>query len=88
MPSLADLVKYPNDLQIIHSMFDLRLQLWDGETLSQQNQQVWDTVRNQVPQWALFHRLNLNDEQKQARKEAEEQVQKEFDSLSDDPNTL
>lgn len=88
MPSLADLVKFPKDLLIINLMFDLRLQLWDGERLSQENQQVWDAVRNQVPHWALFHRLTLNDEQKQARKDAEEQVEKEFDSLSDDPSTL
>jgi hypothetical protein len=62
------------------------LQLWDGEVLSIKDQRLWDAVKHQVPKWALFQRLNLSDEQKAWRKEAEDQVKREFESLSDDPN--
>ena len=84
MPSLGDLVDKQDDMLVIHAMFELRLKLWDREVLNAQDQQLWDAVKSQVPQWALFHRLNLNEEQKQAREDAERQVEREFESLSDD----
>ncbi len=84
MPPLRDLVDKQQDMLIIHAMFGIRLKLWDGEVLNAQDQPLWDAVKDQVPQWALFHRLNLNEGQKQARKEAERQVEREFESLSDD----
>ena len=83
MPSLGDLDK-PDDMLIIHAMFGIRLKLWDREVLNAQDQRLWNAVKSQVPYWALFRRLNLNEEQKQARKEAEQQVEREFESLSDD----
>jgi hypothetical protein len=88
MPLLADLLDKQQDMSIIHGMFGVRLKLWDGQALDTQDQQLWDAVKRQVPQWALFHRLNLNDEQKHARQEAEEQVAREFDSWSDDPDSI
>ena len=83
MPSF-DLLDKPDDMFIIHAMFGIRLKLWDGEVLSAQDQQLWDAVKGQVPQWALFRRISLNNEQQQAREEAERQVEREFESLSDD----
>jgi hypothetical protein len=87
MPSLRDLFDKQDDMLIIHAMFGVRLKLWDGEVLNAQDQRLWDAVKSQVPHWALFRRLNLNDEQKQARKEAERQVEREFESLSDDSDS-
>src|SRR5258708_39657928 len=73
MPSLRDLSD-EQDLLIIHAMFGMRLKLWDREVLDAQDQRLWDAVRSQVPHWALFHRLTLNEEQKQAREKTERQV--------------
>ena len=84
MPSVRDLLDKQDDMLIIHAMFGIRLKLWDGEVLSAQDQQLWDAVKGQVPRWALFRRLSLNNEQQQAREEAERQVEREFESLSDD----
>jgi hypothetical protein len=83
MPSLRDLVEKQDDMLIIHAMFGIRLKLWDREVLNAQDQRSWDAVKGQVPHWVLFHRLNLNEEQEQAREEAERQVEREFESLSD-----
>ena len=88
MPLLADLLDKQQDMSIIHGMFGVRLKLWDGQALDTQDQQLWDAVKRQVPQWALFHRLNLNDEQKHARQEAEDQIAREFESWSDDPDSI
>jgi hypothetical protein len=84
MPPLADLIDKQDDMLIIHAMFGIRLKLWDHEVMNVEDQQLWDAVKSQVPRWALFHRLNLNEEQIRARKEAEQQVEREFEGLSDD----
>jgi hypothetical protein len=83
MPSVRDLLDKQDDMFIIHAMFGIRLKIWDGEVLNA-HQRLWDAVKSQAPHWALFSRLELNDEQKRARKEAERQVEREFESLSDD----
>jgi hypothetical protein len=82
MPSLGDLLDKPEDLAIINNMFAIRIQLWDSVAPAPQDQQLWDSVKSQVPRWSLFQRIQLNDEQKQARKEAEYQVEQEFEGLS------
>jgi hypothetical protein len=70
----------------IHAMFGLRLKIWDGETLSPQDQELWDAVRRQVPHWALFKRLSLTDEQRLAREKAERQVEQAFESIGPEHN--
>ena len=68
-------------MRTVFRMFGIRLQLWDNEVLNAEDRQLWDAVKRQVPDWALFKRLSLSDEQRAARKKAEQQVQEEFDSL-------
>lgn len=81
MPALGDLFDRPDDMAVIHAMFGMRLKIWDGVTLDAQDRQLWDAVRRQVPQWALFQRLRLTDEQTVARGEAERQAQQAFEFL-------
>ena len=83
MPSMAELSESTDDTFLIHSMFGLRLKLWDGQALNAEDQQLWDSVKAQVPEWPLFKRLCLSSEQKQAREQAELQVQHAFESLSE-----
>ncbi len=68
---------------LIYSMFALRLNIWDGEALTAEDQQLWDSVKAQVPDWAFFKRLSLTNEQKQAREQAETDVQFVLDVLRD-----
>ena len=83
MPSMAELFENSNDTFLIHSIFALRLKLWDGHALDANEQQLWDSVKAQVPEWPLFKRLCLSSEQKQAREQAELEVQNAFESLSE-----
>jgi hypothetical protein len=88
MPSIADMIDKPEDMLVINSMFGLRVKLWDGEPLNANEQQQWDAVKAQVPNWALFKRLALSEQQQLARQEAERQVEQEFQSLTDDAEPL
>jgi hypothetical protein len=72
------------DCMNILRMFSIRLKLWDAEALSDEENQLWNSIRSQVPTWPIFRRLTLTDEEKLARKEVEKQVESEFESLSDD----
>jgi|ERR1700722_6809836 len=83
MPSIAELFENTHDAFLIHSMFALRLKLWDGRALDADEQRLWDSVKAQVPDWPLFKRLSLSSEQKQAREQAELDVQRSFESLSE-----
>jgi hypothetical protein len=80
LPELRDMLNVP-DMLTVFRMFGIRAQLWDDEALSQEDLQLWDAVQNQVPEWALFKRLSLSDEQRATREKAEQQVQQEFESL-------
>jgi hypothetical protein len=46
---LAELFEQPGDMSMIHSMFGMRIRLWNGEALNSQDQQLWDRVHGQVP---------------------------------------
>jgi hypothetical protein len=54
MPSMAELFESTEDSFLIHSMFALRLKLWDGQALNADDQRLWDCVKSQVPGWAFF----------------------------------
>lgn len=81
---LSELFEQADDLSIIHAMFGMRLRIWDGEVLNAQDRALWDAVKHQVPNWALFRRLTLSDEQRCAREDAEQQVEKEFNTFGAD----
>jgi len=82
MPAIVDIFDRPEDMSIIHEMFGIRLKIWDGEALNVLEKELWDAVKAQVPNWALFKRLSLSAMQKLAREQAERQVEREFESLS------
>jgi hypothetical protein len=83
MPEMRDMLDI-EDMTTVNKMFGIRLQLWDNEVLNAEDRQLWDAVKRQLPEWALFKRLSLSDEQRAAREKAEKQVQQEFESLGAD----
>ncbi len=44
MPPIGELLAKQDDMLIILRMFGIRLQLWDGEVLSAQDQHLWNGV--------------------------------------------
>jgi hypothetical protein len=58
-------------------LFAIRLKVWDGEKLSDGESSVWEAARAEVPEWALFHRLVLSDDESEARRRIEKQAGEE-----------
>ena len=87
MPEMRDMLDI-QDMTTVLRMFGIRLQLWNNEALKAEDLQLWDAVKRQAPDWALFKRLSLSDQQRAAREKAEQQVQREFESLGADREAL
>jgi hypothetical protein len=82
MPDVQQFILCPEqDRTNILRMFSTRIKLWDAEALSDEEINLWNSIHSQVPNWALFQRLTLNDEDRLAREEAKRQVEREFESL-------
>jgi len=67
------------EMRMVFQMFEIRRQLWDGTILKAWDRQLWDAVLRQVPDWPLFKRLSLTDEQRAERQKGEWELQQEFE---------
>jgi len=67
------------EMRMVFQMFEIRRQLWDGTVLNAWDRQLWDAVLRQVPDWPLFKRLSLTDEQRAERQKGEWELQQEFE---------
>lgn len=50
------------DRHQLFSLFDIRAQMWLGNEISAAEQELWDAARAQVPDYPLFHRLDVDEE--------------------------
>jgi hypothetical protein len=57
-----------DDYEQILTLFGLRALRWRGESLSEEQQKLWDDTHTRAPTWALFHRTTICDEHLQADK--------------------
>ena len=71
----------PEESDAVRKMFWFRKKIWDGVALEANEHQAWNEMKQQVPDWALFRRLELTREQKVKRKRAERRVKLQFDAF-------
>ena len=50
------------DYPLVLKMFALRVKLWKGEPLAEEDSEFWGAVQEKAPTWALFHRLVISDD--------------------------
>jgi hypothetical protein len=68
MPDLRIIGKLSEeDRNQVFQLFGIRMKIWDQETLKKEDQQFWDTARSQIPNYALFQRLELSVEDRKAQ---------------------
>lgn len=93
IPDFHTLMEIPEKDRLgIYKLFGIRFKIWRGTELEAAEKVFWEEARARIPDYALFHRLKLSDEdrtaQEQVEKEAEEGLAALFDgadevSLSD-----
>jgi hypothetical protein len=82
MPDPVWLAKLPeHDQEQIMQVFAIRQRIWNGLGLSEGDQQVWDETRQQLPDWALFQRLELSPEGDKERQEIEQSCAREIEEF-------
>jgi len=68
IPDFKALLKLPEqDRSLVLRLFSIRFSIWDGEELPEADQLYWDQARLQVPNYALFQRLDLSLEDRRAQ---------------------
>ena len=80
MPELElseDWEEMREEMRMVFRMFWIRQQLWEGTVLNASDRQLWDAVLRLVPDWPLFRRLSLTNEQRAAWQEVEWERQQE-----------
>jgi hypothetical protein len=68
IPDLQELMKLPEDglLQILR-LFPIRYGIWEGAPLTEDEQQLWNAARSQLPDCPLFQRVELSPDDQLAQ---------------------
>jgi hypothetical protein len=68
IPDFPALMRVPEqDRNLIFQLFRIRFKLWAGEDLDNDDRSYWDTARSQVPDYPVFHRVHISDEDRVAQ---------------------
>jgi len=82
IPDFRHLLEVPeNDRNLIYRLFSIRFKIWDGDDLSGDDQQFWDTARSQVSGYPLFRRLQLSPEDRLAQDRMEQDALASLEAL-------
>lgn len=77
-----DLNRFPeDDLAQILRIFGARAKMWAGEPLSEEQVRLWNEVKSQVPEWALFGRKEVTAEDLEAQRGAQQAGDEVFAAL-------
>lgn len=79
------------DRDLMLRLFSIRIQYWNTNTMTSENQLIWREAQQRFPDWAFFRRLNLTVEDKQAHEEAQrssEEIWIELFSAADESTVI
>ncbi len=62
-------------------LFGIRVRLWKGDVLSDEDQQFWDRAHAVAPGWALFERLSVSPDELREQEETAKQADIVFEGL-------
>jgi hypothetical protein len=89
IPDFPSLVKLGNEGQNqVLRIFAIRLRVWDDETLTEEDQRLWDATRQQLPHCPLFQRIELSEDDRRAREEVERSCREEFEAFFADADRV
>jgi len=72
----------------VFRLFAIRLKLWDGITLPEDDQRFWEEARLKAPSCPLFRRLELSAEDQRDRQEAEQSCAEELEAFVADADRV
>ena len=82
MPGQVDKSKFSADeWSMVHQLFLIRREIWHGAKLPAEQAELWESARSEAPNWALFHRLSLSDDDYDLLKQVEGEAEKAFEIM-------
>ncbi|MEM7392569.1 MAG: hypothetical protein AAF492_09480, partial [Verrucomicrobiota bacterium] len=89
IPEFRALMDIPeSDRLSILNLFRIRFKIWDGEPPSGEDKVFWDVARNQVPDYPLFRRLELSEDDRAAQEHVERSAEEGFEALFADADEV
>jgi hypothetical protein len=75
LPRIHCLTEIPaQDRAQILWLFGIRVRIWKGETLPEEDQQFWDATESQVAGWAFFQRQKVSAHDRQDQEQVERET--------------
>jgi hypothetical protein len=82
LPPPKKLVALPEaDRKSVLRAFAIRFKLWDHQPLSDEDRTFWQRLHLLAPDWAIFRRLVLSEDDRRAREKAERECGRGFEEL-------
>ena len=82
IPDFRALMDLPDsELKQIYRLFAIRFRLWAGEALTDDDQSYWDAAQQLVPDYPLFHRVRISDDDRAAQEATEQETIAGFEAL-------
>jgi len=82
IPDFHVLMNVPeSDRKQIYRLFAIRFRLWAGEQLTDDDQSYWSATQRLVPNYPVFHRVQISDDDRAAQAAAEQDAMAGFEAL-------
>jgi len=83
LPNFQDLMHMPEpDQRLMARLFCIRIRIWKGEAVSDEDRSLWEDVHSQLPDWAFFQRLTISAEDQKDQTAAEQAGECVFEGLA------
>ncbi len=84
LSNLQDLMHMPeSDQRLMLRLFCIRIRIWKGEALSDEDRPFWGDIHSQLPDWAFFQRLTISADDQNAQAAAEQAGESVFKSMAE-----
>src|ERR1700722_6508420 len=83
------LLKIPeDDKRHIIRLFGIRVRLWNGQTLGNEDRQFWDTMQLLAPYWAFFERLSVSADELYEQEKVAKAADEVYEALFEDADKV
>jgi hypothetical protein len=87
--NVFEVVKLPeSERNQIWLLFGIRSKIWNRKELSPDETVYWNEARAQLPEWALFERIELSTEDNEARLQMDKEIQLELQDFFKDADRI
>lgn len=82
IPDFRALMDVPeSDRNCIYKLFAIRFKIWSGEVLTDDENSYWNAAKQQIPNYPIFHRIQISDGDRAAQAAAEQETLAGFEAL-------